>query len=339
MNKEKKELESRTNQLMSELQQKYNISNMIGKSNNMNKVFENIHLVAKSNTNVLIRGESGTGKELVAHAIHYNSARSTKPFIIVNCSAIPESLIEAELFGYEKGAFTDAHEQKIGKFEAANEGSLFLDEIGELSPIIQVKLLRTLQEKEITRIGSNETIKINVRVITATNRNLERELENGNFRNDLYYRLNVFPIFLPPLKERKTDILLLTEHFLTKFNKENNKKIKRISSLATDLLLSYSWPGNVRELENCIERAVIICNSETIHASHLPTTVQNIQFKDSNNKEVQSLEELTNNFEREIIEETLQKVKGNKSKAARFLKTTHRIISYKINQLNIDLKK
>jgi len=335
---EKEALRKENVLLRDELKEKYNIHNMIGNSNAMHPVYESIIQVANSNATVLIRGESGTGKELVAHAIHYNSPRASKPFIKINCGAIPESLIESELFGYEKGAFTDAQEMKIGKFEAANGGTIFLDEIGELAPQVQVKLLRVLQEKEIERVGSVKSLKVNVRVITATNRDLEQELETKRFREDLYYRLNVFPIFLPPLRERKTDILLLAEHFLDKFSKENEKKISRVSSLAIDLLTSYHWPGNVRELENCMERAVLVCRNDTIQATDLPATLQRSDTSTTPGDDL-SYEEMVSNFEREIIIDALKKTKGNKSKAADLLKTTQRIIGYKIANLDIDFNK
>ncbi len=324
--------------LRDELKEKYNIHNMIGNSNAMHQVYESIIQVANSNATVLIRGESGTGKELVAHAIHYNSPRASKPFIKINCGAIPETLIESELFGYEKGAFTDAQESKMGKFEAANGGTIFLDEIGELTPQVQVKLLRVLQEKEVERVGGLKPIKINVRVVTATHRDLETELEAKRFREDLYYRLNVFPIFLPPLKERKTDTLLLAEHFLDKFSKENSKTITRISSLAIDLLTSYQWPGNVRELENCMERAVLVCRTDTIQATDLPATLQRSDTSSTVSGDL-SYDELISNFERELIIDALKKTKGNKSRAADLLKTTQRIIGYKIQNLNIDYGK
>jgi Nif-specific regulatory protein len=324
--------------LRDELKEKYNIHNMIGNSSAMHQVYESIIQVANSNATVLIRGESGTGKELVAHAIHYNSPRASKPFIKINCGAIPESLIESELFGYEKGAFTDAQESKMGKFEAANGGTIFLDEIGELAPQIQVKLLRVLQEKEIERIGALSSVKVNVRVITATHRDLEAELIAKRFREDLYYRLNVFPIFLPPLKERKTDILLLSEHFLDKFAKENSKKINRISSFAIDLLSSYHWPGNVRELENCMERAALVCRTDTIQATDLPPTLQRGDGASTVAGDL-SYEELVRNFEKELIIDALKKTRGNKSKASELLKTTQRIIGYKIQNLNIDYNK
>lgn len=338
LEREKESLQRENVLLRDELKEKYNIHNMIGNSSAMHQVYDSIIQVANSNATVLIRGESGTGKELVAHAIHYNSPRAKNPFIKINCGAIPESLIESELFGYEKGAFTDAQDQKIGKFELANGGTLFLDEIGELSPSVQVKLLRVLQEKEFERVGGLLPIKVNVRVITATNRDLEYELLQKQFREDLYYRLNVFPIFLPPLRERKTDILLLSEHFLERFSKENNKTINRISSLAIDLLSTYHWPGNVRELENCIERAVLVCRNDTIQATDLPPTLQRSDTTETIKDDL-AYEELVANFERELIIDALKKTRGNKSKAAELLKTTQRIVGYKIRVLNIDYNK
>jgi Nif-specific regulatory protein len=338
LEEEKTKLANENLKLKEELKEKYNISNMIGNSSAMHSVYDNIIKVASSNATVLIRGESGTGKELVAHAIHFNSPRASKAFIKVNCGAIPESLIESELFGYEKGAFTDAQQQKIGKFEAANGGTIFLDEIGELSPQLQVKLLRVLQEKEFERVGGITPVKINVRIITATNRNLEQELLDKKFREDLYYRLNVFPIFLPPLRERKSDIILLAEHFLNIYAQENNKKIKRLSSLVIDLLVSYHWPGNVRELQNCMERAVLLCDSDTIKATHLPASLQRIDSLDENNENI-GLCDMVNNFERELIIDALKKTRGNKAKAAKYLQITERIIGYKIGHLNIDYTK
>lgn len=333
---DRENLISENKKLKDELKEKYNITNIVGNSNAMHEVYENIGQVAPSNTTILIRGESGTGKELVAHAIHYNSPRAQKPFIKINCAALPENLIEAELFGYEKGAFTGANEKKIGKFEAANGGSIFLDEIGELSTALQVKLLRVLQEKEFERVGGITPISINVRVIAATNRNLEEEILSGKFREDLYYRLNVFPIFMPPLRERKTDILLISEYFLERYAAENNKKIHRISTLAIDLLNSYHWPGNVRELQNCIERAVLLCNTDTIQATHLPPTLQRVDtVKALKNL---PLAEQVANYEKELIIDALKKARGNKTKAAKELATTERILGYKIDKYKIDYR-
>ena len=334
---EKEKLISENIKLKEELREKYNITNIIGNSSVMHNIYENIIQVAPSNTTVLIRGESGTGKELVAHAVHYNSPRAQKPFIKINCATIPENLIESELFGHEKGAFTGANEQKKGKFEAAHGGTIFLDEIGELSTQLQVKLLRILQEREFERVGGITSVKVNVRVIAATNRDLEKEISEHRFREDLYYRLNVFPIYMPPLRERKTDVLLLAEYFLARYAEENDRKINRISTLAIDLLSSYHWPGNVRELQNCMERAVLLCNSDTIQAPHLPPTLQRIDTVE--NRDTLSLSQQVENFEKELIIDALQKSRGNKIKATAYLSTTERILGYKIERYEIDFKK
>jgi len=333
---ERKNLEAEKARLQADLAHKYNITNIIGNSKAMHEIFAMIVQVAKSNATILIRGESGTGKELVAHAIHYGSLRNKKPFVKVNCSAIPETLIESELFGHEKGAFTGAAARKPGKFELANGGTIFLDEIGDVNQATQVKLLRVLQEKEFERVGGLETIKANVRVIAATNRNLEKMMADRTFREDLYYRLNVFPIYLPSLRERKTDILLLAEHFLTKYANENDKDIRRITTPAIDMLMRYHWPGNVRELENCIERAVLLCNEPAIHSYHLPPT---LQTGDESGSSVDlPLDEAVRNFETDLIVDALKATKGNMRKAAERLKTTPRIIGYKISNYNIDPK-
>lgn len=333
---EKNQLITENLKLRTELIEKFNLNNFIGNSNAMHEVFEQIVQVADSNATVLIRGESGTGKELVAHAIHYNSPRASKPFVKINCGAIPENLIESELFGHEKGSFTGAVFQKKGKFELAEGGTIFLDEIGELSPILQVKLLRVLQEKEYERVGGIEVLSSNVRVIAATNRDLEKEMEKFNFREDLYYRLNVFSVFIPPLRERRTDVLLLAEHFLHKYSNENKKDINRISTLAIDLLNSYHWPGNVRELENCMERSVLVCNGDTIQAPHLPPSLQRIDTGTTTTG--LSLASQVESFEKEIIIDALKKTKGNKAKSAKYLDTSERIMGYKISKYNIDYR-
>jgi Nif-specific regulatory protein len=334
---DEEQLISENIKLKDELKEKYNIYNMIGNSSSMQLVYENIIQVAQSNATVLIRGESGTGKELVAHAIHYSSPRGQKPFVKINCGAIPENLLESELFGYEKGAFTGAFDRKQGKFELANGGTIFLDEIGELPPHLQVKLLQVLQEKEFERVGGVKTIKLNVRIIAATNTNLEEQIKQERFRKDLYYRLNVFPIYIPPLRERKTDILLLAEHFLAKYAQENNKQIIRISTLAIDLLNSYHWPGNVRELQNCMERAVLVCNGDTIQSTHLPPTLQRVDTVEA--REQVSLAHQVENFEKELIIDALKKTRGVKSKASTYLSTTERILGYKMKQYNIEYRK
>lgn len=323
--------------LRQELEDKYSFKNIVGRSNRMKEVFEMIARVAKSDATVLVRGESGTGKELVAHAIHYNSLRAKKPFIKVNMAALPENLIESELFGYERGAFTGAFERKAGRFEMAEGGTIFLDEIGDLSAATQVKLLRVIQEREFERLGGTQTVKCNVRIIAATNIDLEKAVKDGEFREDLYYRLNVFPIYIPPLRERKDDILLIAEHFLEKYSRMNKRTIKRISTPAIDALMSYHWPGNVRELENTIERAVLMCEGEVVYAHHLPPTLQTPET--SRTQIDDSLKALVDKYEKEIISDALKTTSGNKTRAAELLKTTERIIGYKIDQYGIDFKK
>ncbi len=244
--------------LQDELKERFKPANIIGNSRAMQAVYDMIAQVSRSDTTVLIRGESGTGKELVANAIHYNSMRAGKPFIKVNCAALPETILESELFGHEKGAFTGALAQRKGRFELADGGTIFLDEVGDFTPATQIKLLRVLQEREFERVGGTGTIKVDVRVIAATNRNLEELISEDTFRQDLYYRLNVFPIHIPPLHERRSDILLLADHFVEKYSRINHKNIRRISTPAIDMLMAYHWPGNVRELENCVERAVLL---------------------------------------------------------------------------------
>jgi Nif-specific regulatory protein len=303
----------------------------------MRLVFDQVVQVAKSNATVLLRGESGTGKEMIANAIHYNSLRAKQPLIKVNCSALPETLIESELFGYEKGAFTGAEKRKIGRFESADGGTIFLDEIGELPLKTQVKLLRVLQEKEFQRLGSNDTIRANVRIIAATNMNLESAMDDGRFREDLFYRLNIFSIFLPPLRERKADILLLAEHFLEKYESEYVKRIRRISTPAIDMLTQYHFPGNVRELENVIERAVIVCDSNVIHSHHLPLSLQTAEETDTSPKG--SLDASVAALEKDLILDALKSARGNVAKAARLLDSTERKIGYKIRKFGLEPSK
>jgi Nif-specific regulatory protein len=302
----------------------------------MREVFQMVSQVSKSNATVLIRGESGTGKELVANSIHYNSHRAKSPFIKVNCAALPVTLIESELFGHEKGAFTGAIKQKAGKFELAHKGTIFLDEIGSLGLEVQANLLRILQEKEFERVGGHRTIKTDVRIIAATNKNLEEAVEDQTFRGDLYYRLNVFPIYLPPLRERKTDILLLADYFLEKYARENHKGIKRFSTPAIDMLMEYHWPGNVRELENCIERAVLLCEEGVIHSYHLPPTLQT--GKESDTVPTLSLEDAVASLEKEMIIDALKNTRGNISVAADILQTTVRKFAYKAQKYGVDYK-
>jgi Nif-specific regulatory protein len=319
--------------LKQELRERYDFGHIVGSSNPMRQVYEQVTQVARTNTTVLLRGESGTGKEMVAHAIHYNSLRAGKSFVKVSCAALPETLIESELFGYEKGAFTGAMSRKKGRFELADGGTLFLDEIGDLNASTQIKLLRVLQEREFERLGSTETLKVNVRLIAATNKDLEDEIERGRFRADLYYRLNVFTIFMPPLRERKPDILQLADHFLEKYGREHRKHIKRISTPAIDMLTSYHWPGNVRELENIIERAVVVCDSSVIHGHHLPPTLQTAEGSGTVTR--LSLAQSVAAYERDIIQDALKSTRGNRARAAKLLDTTERILGYKIKKYDI----
>jgi Nif-specific regulatory protein len=293
--------------LTEELKDRFRPSNIIGNSNAMQEVYDLIAQVSKSDATVLIRGESGTGKELVAHAIHYNSLRAAKPFIKVNCAALPESVIESELFGHEKGAFTGAVSSRKGRFELADGGSLFLDEVGD------------------------------VRLIAATNIDLERRIAEGRFRQDLYYRLDVFPIHLPPLRERKTDILLLADYFVEKYGKRNHKDVRRISTPAIDMLMAYHWPGNVRELENCIERAVLLSRDDVIHGHHLPPTLQTAEASGTafNGRLASALE----NVEQELILDALKSARGNIAKAARRLGVSERIMGLRVHKYRIDSKR
>jgi Nif-specific regulatory protein len=335
---EKEQLKAENLRLKNELMDYFRPDNIIGNCNSMRVVYGMISQVANSQATVLIRGESGTGKELVAKAIHYASPRKNKPFIAVNCAALPENLIESELFGHEKGAFTGANIQRKGRFELAKGGTLFLDEIGDISISVQIKLLRVLQERTLEKIGGHVSIKTNVRIIAATSRNLEELITKGLFREDLYYRLNVFPIHMPALRKRKTDIMLLSDYFLGKYNKLYSKKIDRISTQAINMLTGYHWPGNVRELENCIERAVLVNPNNVINACNLPPSLQTVVESQSSvilNKNA-SLETLIALFEQEIIIEALEKNSGNVAKAAKSLQTTPRIMHYKINKLGIE---
>ncbi len=323
--------------LQEELKNLVSPRNIIGNSAAMNHIYQLIHQVAKSSSTVLIRGESGTGKELIANAIHFNSLRASNAFVKVNCAALPESIIESEFFGHEKGAFTGALNQRKGRFELADNGSIFLDEIGDLSPHLQIKLLRVLQEKEFERVGGSQTIKVNARIIAATSRNLEKYLSEEKFREDLYYRLNVFPIHLPPLRERKTDIPALADCFVEKFNKANNKNIRRISTPAIDMLMAYHWPGNIRELENCIERAVLLSSDDVIHSHHLPPTLQTAEESGTTFKG--ALDDRLNRLEKELILDALKSANGNITKAAQLLGVTERIMGLRVKKYSIEPKR
>ncbi len=310
-----------------------NPGRLIGSSQIMKNLYEKIYQVAPTNSTVLITGESGTGKEMIADSIFASSRRREGPFIKVNIASLPENLIESELFGHEKGAFTGAQVMKKGRFELANGGTIFLDEIGDLTLQSQVKLLRVLQEKSIERIGSTQVIPLDVRIIAATHQNLEEKVESGEFRLDLFYRLNVFPLYAPPLRERKADIMLLADFFLEKYSREFDRRITRISTEAINLLVDYHWPGNVRELENCIERAVILNREDVIRSNHLPPSLQMAEKNESQNL---TLEEMTNLYVKEIITDSLKITHGNITKAAELLGTTKRILNYKIKSLGIN---
>jgi Nif-specific regulatory protein len=313
------------------------LGSLIGTSNAVRLMIEQAMQVAPTRTTALIRGESGTGKELIAEMIHRNSTRASGPFIKVNCAALPESLIEAELFGHERGAFTGAHARRKGRFELAHGGTIFLDEIGEISPATQTKLLRVLQEREFERVGASETVQVDVRLIAATNKDLEQAMTAGTFREDLYYRLNVFTIFVPPLRERKTDILLLADHFVEKYARMHDKSVKRISTPAIDMLMSYHWPGNVRELENVIERGVVLCDDGVIHSHHLPPTLQTAEI--SGTVSANSLTSAVAALEREMIIDALKTTHGNQARTAKILQVSERIINYKVRKYGIDCRR
>jgi Nif-specific regulatory protein len=308
--------------------------NIIGDSRPMRDLYARISQVASTDTTVLIRGESGTGKELVASAIHYASPRAARPFVRVNVAALGESLLESELFGHEKGAFTGALQSRIGRLEEAQGGTLFLDEVGDFSPIAQVKLLRVLQEREFERVGSNRTIRVDVRIVAATNRDLESAVATGSFRHDLYYRVNVFPLHLPALSTRRADILLLANHFAAKFAARMGKSINRISTPAIEALMAYHWPGNVRELENAIEHAVLLASDGVIFEHNLPPT---LQLPRSTSTPEPSLAQRVEALERDMIQDALKRTSGNVAAAARELGLTARVTRYKLKTLGLTL--
>jgi Nif-specific regulatory protein len=310
---------------------------IIGRSAAMRQLYSLIDRVAATETTVLVTGESGTGKELVARALHDRSPRAKRPFVAVNCAAMPESLIESELFGHERGAFTGAQEQRRGRFELADSGTLFLDEIGELSPTVQAKLLRVLQEGEYQRVGGQSTLHTGARVIVATNRDLEKEVAEGSFRADLFWRLSVFPLRVPPLRERRSDIVLLADYFAEKHGRRAGKPVLRISSPAIDLLCTYHWPGNVRELENCIERAVVLSTDSVIHAYHLPPSLQSAESTGTG--PVSTLDAALARLERELLVEALKLTRGNAAAAARRLGITERKMGLALHRYGIDWRR
>jgi len=318
-----------------ELQKQYSFENIIGKSPAMQRVFEMIKSVAETNSSVLITGNSGTGKELVSRAIHYNGPRKDKPFVVVNCGAIPETLIESELFGHKKGSFTGAIRDKEGYFQAANGGTLFLDEVSEMPLQSQVKLLRAIEQKEIIPVGSSTPIPVDVRIISATNKDLYQEVEAGRFRRDLYYRLNVVEIHLPSLSERVEDIPLLVEFFVDKYRKEMNKNIKGVDADAMKALMNYSWKGEVRELENVIERAVIFCKGEYITINELPSYISNVSQTSSFPGTFKTLEIAINEFEKDYIQKALAQNEYDKEKTARMLGISTATLYRRIKELKI----
>lgn len=333
-------LEKEVKYLREEIDKSFGFENIIGKSKGMEDIFKIVRQIADSKSTVLIMGESGTGKELISRAIHYHSNRRNFPFVTINCAAIPETLIESELFGYEKGAFTNAIERKLGRFEVAHQGTLFLDEIGELSLTTQAKILRFLEEKEFTRVGGSKTIKVDVRLITATNKDLAQLLKKGGFREDLYYRINVVPILIPPLRERKEDIPLLLDYFIKKFNQENNKNVKGATKEASELIMNYEWPGNVRELENLIERVIALTSNEYIQANELPFSLINISKINGLREYILngkvSFLKAEEEFERGIILDALKRTNYVQSHAAEILGISRRILKYKMDKLGIN---
>ncbi|HEU5407366.1 MAG TPA: sigma-54 dependent transcriptional regulator [Nitrospira sp.] len=334
------ELEREVKQLRAQVVQRYAFHNLIGKSQGMQEIYSKIEQIADSRTTVLITGESGTGKELVARALHYNSARRERPFIALNCAALPETLIESELFGHEKGSFTDATARRVGQFELANTGTLFLDEIGDLSPVTQAKLLRVIQEREFTRIGGVQPIKVDVRIVAATNKNLDDLVRKGQFREDLYYRINVIALFLPPLRERGEDIPLLAKHFLEKRLEEERRPQIEFGKDALELLTRYSWPGNVRELENFVEQAFIWSqHAAQITPEHLPTLIKSdsrsTSLRDDTLAGRISLEKAVMEFEREIILDALKRTNYVQTHAANLLGISRRMLKYRMDTLGI----
>ncbi|MGO8988920.1 MAG: sigma-54-dependent transcriptional regulator [bacterium] len=336
---EEREQLRRENQLLrKEVGKEYSFENIVSKNEKMQKIFDVIRKVSQYKSTVLITGESGTGKELVARALHYNSDRSPNPFIAVNCGAIPENLLESELFGHAKGAFTDAIRTKKGLFEEADGGTLFLDEIGDLPSQLQVKLLRVLQDGEIRRIGESKPIQIDVRIVAATVKDLSKEVNEGRFREDLFYRLNVLPIHIPPLRERKEDIPLLTHHFIGKYNEAMSKDVADVDHNAMDVLMNYKWYGNVRELENTIERAIVLSEKNNIELENLPPEIQNFREEfqmETVPDEEYSIKRASKTLEMNLIKKALHKTKGNHTHAARLLEISHRALLYKIKEYEI----
>jgi Nif-specific regulatory protein len=336
MHEEMEALKAENLRLHAELRTRYDRpAYVIGNSKIMQLLYQQMDQVSGTNATVLLLGESGVGKERIAHAIHYASPRAEQAFIKLNCAAIPESLIESALFGHEKGAFTGAVSQRKGYFEQADCGTIFLDEIGEMPLSVQSTFLRVLQEREFERIGGNETVKVNIRIIAATNNDLTKLIREGKFREDLYYRLSVFPLVVPPLRERKTDIMLLADHFVEKFSARHDKKIQHISSSAVNLMTGYAWPGNVRELENCIERAVILSTDGSIHSYHLPPSLQQEQGGLSPKR--QTMKDVVESVERELIAAELRWTRGNVSRAAQNLGISERVMGLRVTKYGLKM--
>ena len=336
-----KNLEEENIRLKKELKGKYHYKNIVGTSKVIKKIYDLIEKVSDSDGTVLITGASGTGKELIARSIHYNSQRGDNPLVVINCGAIPETLLESELFGHEKGAFTGAYKKRIGRFEMANGGTIFLDEIGEMSPTLQIKLLRVLQEQQFERVGGTKTLHVDLRFVAATNKNLTTAINMEKFREDLYYRLNVIPIKVPSLKQRRSDIPLLVDFFLKKFQKGKSDKLTGFSQVAMDAILSYDWPGNVRELENVIKRLTILCEGPVVSFDDLPENMQNVSGSRHPDNEViidneLNLNEAVQDYEKRIILEALEKTNWVKSKAAKLLNINRTTLVAKIKKQNIE---
>lgn len=335
-----RQLERENTLLKQQLRKKYRFENFVGDSGPIQKVFELIERVADTDSTVLITGESGTGKELIAKAIHYNSHRQDNPMVVINCGAIPEELLESELFGHEKGAFTGAHKMRVGRFELANGGTIFLDEIGDMSPNLQVKLLRVLQEQKFERVGGTRTLEIDVRILAATNKNLISAVNRGRFRQDLFYRLNVIPIRVPPLRHRKPDIPLLLDFFIKKFNKQNRKRITGFSQEGLDCLMEYRWPGNVRELENLVERLIILSNGDQIELEDVPDSIKG---KPSNVESIEVkipkdgivFDQAVEEYEKKLILQALAETNWVKTKAAKLLNINRTTLIEKMKKKNL----
>ncbi len=332
-------LRAENQRLKEELDQRYQFDNIVGHSAAMREIFQTVVRVAPTRTTVLLAGESGVGKDMIARAIHHHSPRKSGPFVKINCTALPENLMESELFGYEKGAFTGANASKPGKFEQADKGTVFLDEIGDVPTNIQVKLLRVLQEREFERLGSNVTRSVDVRVVAATNVDLRAALEQGRFREDLYYRLNVVPISVPPLRERKEDIPFLAMHFVKKLAKDLGSSVEQISAAAMDRLVTYTWPGNVRELENTIERSMVLANGNVLEPVDI--RIENIRQPSAVSTQEALLPEgvTLEQWEQNMIREAMRRANGNKSQAARLLGLTRNTLRYRLSQMGMDADK